>query len=190
MTSQPFSLCLPDEIRDRFAAVSEIIGKTHRSLGLIVDEYLSEVPYGQHMAAYELFADLYREKTGEQISARTIRIWRHAVIDYSKHDLLQYESLSDAQLTEAVSLAEVAKVTAADVCEWTIANAIDSVPAMRAHWLPQTSTEYEIDLPGISGMKRTIERWIPQDDPDYQTAQEHISALARLLSARMKARTQ
>ena len=163
MTSQPFRLCLPDEIRDRFAAVSDFIGKTHRSLGLIVDEYLSEVPYGQHMAVYELFADLYREKTGEQISARTIRIWRHAVIDYSKHDLLQYESLSDAQLTEAVSLAETAKVTAADVCQWTIDNAIDSVPAMRAHWLPQTSTEYAIDIPVISGLLRYANHNLPAE---------------------------
>jgi predicted DNA-binding protein len=158
ITPGNYRLCLPDEIRERFRALSENIGATHRALGRVVDEYISEVPYGQHMTAYELFADLYHQVTGEVISARTIRTWRHLAIAFTKHDLNKYEALSDSQLEAAVSLSETAKVTPQEICEWTLAGAVDNVPAMRAHWLPPTTYEQDTDPPVISGLLRYAEK--------------------------------
>ena len=156
---------LPDEIRERFITLSEQVGATHRALGRVVDEYVSEVQHGQHMAAYELFADLYRQTTGETISPRTIRAWRQAATLYSKHELTQFETLSDSQLIEAVNLAEIAKIDPQAICEWAVANQVSTVPAMRANWLPVTSTEYRIDPPVISGMIRYGIRMFEDTDP-------------------------
>ena len=101
--------------------------------------------------------------TGEIISARTIRSWRHAVIDYSKHDIMEFEVLSDSQLIAAVSLAEVAKVTPREVCEWTVANAVSDVPTMRANWLPPTTYDNNTDLPVVSGLIRYADKHLPAD---------------------------
>jgi hypothetical protein len=109
------------------------------------------------------------------------------VTKFSKLELQRYENLSQAQLTEAVKLAEINKIEPVDVCEWAVANAIDSVPAMRAHWLPQTSTDYVIDPPWISGIKSTINKWFPADDPEYRDIMRMVDEIARRLLARMNA---
>jgi hypothetical protein len=88
------SLCLPAEITDRFTVLAETVGQTHRAIGRVVDEYVSEVQHGMTMQAYELFADLYYRVTGEQISARTIRAWRDSVTAYSKQELREFEALT------------------------------------------------------------------------------------------------
>jgi len=159
------SLCLPDEICQRFTTLAETVGQTHRALGRIVDEYVSEIPHGLTMQAYELFADLYYRTTGEQISPRTIRAWRDSVTAYSKQEIREFEPLRDAQLVEAVKLSEIANLPAADICRWAIANAVESVPEMRAHWLPTTGTVYQIDPPAISGLIRWANRTLEQGDP-------------------------
>ena len=162
MSARSNPICLPDEIRERFTALSEAVGATHRALGRVVDEYVSEVPHGYHMTAYELFADLYHQVTGEIISARTIRAWRHAAIDFTKYDLERFHALSDSQLVESVKLAEIAKVEPVDVCEWAVANAVQSVPEMRAHWLPVTTYEQDTDLPVVSGLVRYADKHLPE----------------------------
>jgi len=161
--SGPSNLAMPTEITDRFTALAETVGQTHRALGRIVDEYVSELPHGYAMQAYELFADLYHQVTGETISPRTIRAWRDSVSSYSKQELRDFESLSDSQLVEAVKLSEVANMPAADICRWAVENAVSSVPAMRANWLPTTSTEYAVDIPAISGLIRYANHNLPDE---------------------------
>lgn len=152
------NLCLPEEIETRFRALAENVGVTHRALGRVVDEYMQGLPHGQHMTGYTLFADLYRQTTGETVSPRTIRAWRYAAILYSKHDLKQFEPLSDAQLVEAVNLSKNGNlpdvITPQKICEWAVKTGCASVPAMRAHWLPPTGDETMTDPPAISAMVR------------------------------------
>jgi hypothetical protein len=147
-------LCLPEEIETRFRALAENIGVTHRALGRVVDEYMQDLPHGGHMAGYGLFADLYRQVTGETISPRTIRAWRYAAITFSKHDLEQFEQLSDSQLVTAVELSEIANIEPKVICEWAVKTGCASVPAMRANWLPPTGDDAMTDPPAISAMVR------------------------------------
>lgn len=155
-------LVLPEEVENQFSTLAGAIGSTKRMLGRIVDEYMQNVPQGKHMAAYSLFADLYHRATGETVSPRTIRHWRHAAFVFSKHDLREFHSLSDSVLIEAVVLAEIANTTPRVICEWAVAKSCDNVPQMRAHWLPVTGTEYQTDPPFISGMLR-YEKTLPQE---------------------------
>jgi hypothetical protein len=149
-------LCLPEEIETRFRTLAENVGATHRALGRVIDEYMTKLPHGQHMTAYSIFADLYRQITGETVSPRTVRAWRYAAILYSKHDLEQFEPLSDSQLVEAVKLAKNDNIgiTPQDICNWAVEAGCSSVPAMRAEWLPTTGTDEATDPPFISAMVR------------------------------------
>jgi hypothetical protein len=147
-------LCLPEEIETRFRALAENIGVTHRALGRVVDEYMQDLPHGRHMAGYGLFADLYRQVTGETISPRTIRAWRYAAITFSKYDLERFEQLSDSQLVTAVELSEIANIEPKAICEWAVETGCASVPAMRANWLPPTGDDTMTDPPAISAMVR------------------------------------
>lgn len=147
---------LPEEVENEFSAVAQGVGRLHRALGRIVDCYVSEVPHGYHMAVYESFADLYHRITGEHISARTIRFWRKSAVEFSKADLKEFHALSDSMLTESVILAEVANIEAKEICKWAVEKAVDSVPALRAHWLPIESGDdlYHQDPPVISNLLR------------------------------------
>ena len=150
--------CLPPEIEDAFGVMCEGVGRIHVELGSFVDEFIHLVPRGQRMAYYELFADVYHRKTGEPISGRTIRAWRHASAKYSRYDLQKYHALSDSQRIEAVKLAEIAKTTPQDICEWCMSTACPDVPTMRAHWLPLTSDDQAVDLPFVTGIIRWATR--------------------------------
>ena len=156
------TIVLPESNRQDFLTLAANVGASHRAIGRVVDDFVSEVPHGSQMSAYELYADLYYQATGERVSPRTIRGWRRAATLYSKHDLRQFESLTDAQLIEAVNLAEVANIDPQEICAWAIDKQVSTVPAMRAHWLPPTSDEYHVDPPVITGFKRWARRHVPE----------------------------
>lgn len=182
MTSHSSEFTLPEEISQRFTTLAENIGRTHRSLGIVMDEYISDLPHGYHMIAYGLFADLYRQVTGETVSVRQVRAWRQVVTAYSREELRRYEALTDAQLIEAVKLAEIANIEPTEICEWAVANVVTSVPQMQAHWLPVTSDGQDnIDLPAISAVIRTARRFFPADDPRWDELNQLLARLRELL---------
>lgn len=154
LPTQHDRLCLPEEIEIRFRTLAENVGATHRALGRVVEEYMTKLPHGKHMDAYGLFADLYRQATGETVSPRTVRAWRYAAISFSKHDLVRFEQLSDSQLVTAVELSEIANIEPKAICEWAVETGCASVPAMRAYWLPTTGDDTMTDPPAISAMVR------------------------------------
>ena len=174
---------LPEDIENQFAAVAQGVGSIHRMLGRIVDEYMANIPQGARMAVYESFADLYHRVTGENISARTIRTWRKSAVEFSKNDLQEFHALSDSMLTEAVSLAEMAKTDAREICEWAVDHAIKSVPQLRAHWLPPESGPdiYRQDPPVVSSLLRYVRRFDGEKLARFQKLIDEIRQLLREL---------
>lgn len=170
-------MILPDEITNRFTVIAENIGRTHRQLGAIMDEYISDLPHGYHMQAYKAFAELYYQITGEVVSEVTVRHWRHSAMSYSKNNLLQFEQLSDSQLTEAVKLAEINNLDAGYICQWCVDNQIKSVPEMRAEWLPVSGPPEAIDPPALSGIIRLFGRLFKPDHPHRARIEEIITEL-------------
>jgi hypothetical protein len=174
-------IILPDTVRETVRIFANASATARRAMAHELQEYMDQVPYGAKMTVYELIAHEWNDATGDQVTANTVRHWMRSVTEYTMHDLRRYEHLTDAQLVEAVSLATVAKVTPQDICDWAVDGQVQSVPTMRAEWLPQTSTGYEIDPPWLAGLKRTIARHIPQDDPRWQRVNELIAELRNLL---------
>jgi hypothetical protein len=156
-------LCLPEDVEIEFCTLAENIGFAKRAIGRLVFQYVDQLQYGQQMTAYTLFADLYYKVTGDYISPRTVRAWSDSAKTFTKHDLNQYESLSDSQLLEAVSLSKTAKVPAQQICEWAVETGCASVPAMRAEWLPVTGNDDYVDPPFVSGFARFIRRFAETD---------------------------
>jgi hypothetical protein len=161
--------CLPDDISNDFEIIAGREGQIHRMLGRIVDEYVSGefTHHGQRMIIYGLFADLYYRTTGETISARQIRAWRHSAVDYSKHDLERFEALSDSQLTAAIELAETANIDAKEICQWAVDNQVRSVPQMRANYLPPPTGYSADEWPGILSLVRSARHWHFDADPRF-----------------------
>lgn len=174
-------LCLPEEIKNQFCTIAENIGKTHRMLGRVMDEYISDLPHGRRMDAYIEFANLYNEVTGEIVSPVTVRHWRHSAMCYSRHNLQRFEVLSDSQLTEAVKLAEINKIGADQICEWCVENEVRTVSAMRANWLPNTGTPTQTDPPALSGIIRLFGRLFKTDHPQRKRIDEIINELRSYL---------
>ena len=78
-------------------------------------------------------------------------------------------------------MATIANVPPQDICEWAIDGQVQSVPAMRAEWLPQTTTGYEIDPPAIAGIKRSLARRLAEDDERWPRVNEILAELAAIL---------
>ena len=57
-----------------------------------------------------------------------------------------------------------------------------SVPAMRAEWLPQTTTDYQIDPPPIAAIKRSLTRYLRPDDPRWPHVREIIAELTAIFT--------
>lgn len=184
VTAPAPKLSLPDDIRTvvrTFAAQSATV---RRNMMRELRDYMDEVPHGAKMIVYGLIAAEWNDTTGEHVSERTVRQWMHSVSAYSAHDLRDFALLSDALLIEAVNLADIRQngTTPQDICVWAVANACDSVPLLRAHFLPQTSTGYEIDPPWVSGLKRYIVRAVVSTDPRWTRINELITELRKLIS--------
>lgn len=170
---------LPEDVENQFSAVAQGVGSIHRMLGRIVDEYMADVPQGSHMAVYDSFGDLYHRVTGENISARTIRAWRKSAVEYSKNEIEQFHELSDSMLTEAVLLAEIAKIEPRYICEWAVDHAVKSVPQLRAHYLPQESGPdiYRQDPPVVSSLLRYVRRFDGEKLTRFQKLIDEIRQL-------------
>jgi len=178
-------ISIPDDVINQFTTVAQSIGTIERTLGKIMDEWISELPKGLHETAFELFADLYRTATGQTRSPRTMRAWRTAAIMYSKHDIEKYHTLTDSQLTAAVVLAEIRqdKTTPQQIAAWAVEHHVSSVPKMYDHWGEQTSTNGETDPGWISSIKRYVRHW-PQNDPRHAELSALLAQVRALIEGR------
>lgn len=175
---------MPPEISDRFTVLAQQVGTIERSLGRVMDEWITELPKGYHEQAFELFSDLFRSATGQYRSPRTMRSWRTAAITYKRHELESFHALSDSQLVAAVELAEIRQdgATAQDIAAWAVANHVSSVPAMRDQWGTITSTDGETDPGWLTGLKRTAKRYLQPNDARWPRVKELFAELRTLLS--------
>lgn len=178
---------LPERVANVFRTIAENIGRTHRTLGKIIDTYMQDLPHGCHMQAYGEFVDLYKQTTGELVSVPTIRSWRRAAVIYTKHDLMEYGSLSDSQLIESIKLSEINRellpdITPQDICNWCMDTLTNTVPAMQAHWLPLTGTPEYIDPPALSGIIRLFGKLFSRDNPHRARIEEIIAELRGYLN--------
>jgi len=173
---------MPEEISERFKILAQSVGTIERSLGRVMDEWITELPKGYHEQAFEMFSDLYRSATGQYRTPRTMRSWRTAAITYKRHELETFHALSDSQLVAAVELAEIRQdgATAQDIAQWAVDKGVSSVPAMREQWGTITSTGDEIDPGWLTGIKRTAKRYLSPDDPRWKRVNEIFSELREL----------
>jgi len=176
-------LSLPDDILQTIQAFAEETAKQKRLLAYCLQDFLEDIPHGQHMTMYELIADEWNNVTGEIISGRTVRYWVQSVKTYSKAQMETYQPLTDAQLIEAVKLASDCQneITPQEICDWCIANEVRTIPAMRANWLPLTGTPEQTDPPALSGIIRLFGKLFKKDNPHQARIQEIINELRTYL---------
>lgn len=173
----------------RFAVLAEQITKTRRAMGKIVDESILESPsHIYHETIYELYADLYYQKTGDKVSPRTVRYWRDMAIKFTAHDIATFELLPDSILLEAVKLSdELASfanghnATAQQICQFAMDNQISTVPDLRERILPSTYTGNERDPGWLSSLKRHAKGWPPHDDR-WPTFRYHVGEIIKLIA--------
>lgn len=176
-------LSLPDDILQAIQAFAEEATKQKRALAYCLQDFLDDIPHGQHMTMYELIADEWNAVTGDMISARTVRYWVHSVKTYSKVQMQEYHALTHAQLIEAVKLASDCQneTTPQQICQWCVVNEVRTVAAMRANWLPLTGTPEQTDPPALSGIIRLFGRLFKPDNPHRDRIEEIITELRSYL---------
>ena len=177
------NLSLPDDILQTIQNYANEATKQKRLLAFVLQDFLSDIPHGQHMTMYELIAAEWSAVTGDIISGRTVRHWVHSVKTYSQAQMTRYQLLTDAQLIEAVKLASDCQneITPQQICEWCVENEIATVSAMRANWLPLTGTPEQTDPPALSGIIRLFSRLFKQDNPHRARIEEIIRELRNCL---------
>jgi hypothetical protein len=175
------SVILSDDLRSAIQAFANETTRQKRLLAYVLVDYMDKkLQHGEHAKFYDAVADEWNSYTGEYITGRTVRYWCQSVKQYSKAELKEYTALTNAQLIEAVKLANDCQffdITPQEICEWCIDNEIQSVREMRAHWLPTTGTPDAIDPPALSGIIRLFGRLIKQDNPHYARLQEIITEI-------------
>lgn len=181
----PVALVLPDEIIEAVRNHAGESVRQRRALAYSILPYLDEVERydGSLATVYELVADEWNRATGDGITARTVRYWVQSVRVFTKQELRRYEPLTDAQLIEAVRIGNDCQTASPqEICDWCVSEAVYSVPAMRAHWLPLTGTDEQVDPPAVTGLVRYLFRRFPSNHPNRAKVEELIAALRELLA--------
>jgi len=144
---------LPEDVIVIISAFANESGNAKRNFAraLIECGFVAEIPHGRHEEVYGMIADTWNAHSGEDVTARTVRYWIQSVQDFTADELREFRDLSSAQLVEAVKLATIAKVPAADICRWAVENEAQTVAAMQAKFLPK---EKPSDPPVVAGLIR------------------------------------
>jgi len=151
---------LPDDILTIISAFAEESGNAKRGFAhaLVACGFVAEIKHGYHDEVYAMIADQWNAHSGEDVTARTVRYWIASVQDYTADELRAFRDLTSAQLVEAVKLATIAKVEVGDICRWAVDGQVQTVTAMRAHWLPLTGEPDKTDPPYVTALVRWFGR--------------------------------
>jgi hypothetical protein len=183
-------MTLPDEVINAIKAFAEQSSNQKRLLAITLVEsgFVDEIPHGRHEQVYEMIADEWNRNTGEWVTGRTIRYWIQSAKTYTRHELQRFQELTSAQLMEAVKLAIDCQneTTPQEICEWCIKERVDTVSAMRAHWMQQTGTPEQTDPPALSGIIRLFGRLFSSDHPERKRIDEIINELRNIYERNRK----
>jgi hypothetical protein len=174
-----------EEQVEKLNASHETDALIERDIGGLVDEVIATVPHGERMTLYNEVAAAIRSvaSRGEyrNVSGRSVRYWRRTFAWMNAKGNL-YPELSGSLVNAGVRIATICDLDPEYVCEWLMATGTRQIDALEAHFLPQTSSDYQIDHPVISGLLRGINKnW--QSHPRMP----RLLRLVNLLRAEIKA---
>lgn len=176
-------ITLPDDIINEVQELCDQAVSKQIAIGYAVWRWMKQagVKHGEKMQAYDAFADVVYQRTGEAVTGNTIRKWKHAA-DLMEEVGDRYQAMPYAVFLEAVNLSSPGQ-NEIMILDWAIEN-LPTVPQLRAHWLPQTSadTYAQPDAPAVAALVRSFRRMLPEGDPRWAIAQPLIETLRKLFA--------